>query len=86
VAGAEMTQPLDGTIGSLVRRLDVLRVECPRCNRSGRYSVAKLVNELGPGYLLTAWLSELTRDCPNKQQTGVTRASDAIMPDLIGLR
>jgi hypothetical protein len=77
-----MTCPLDGTLGSLVGRLDVLRVECWECRRSGRYSVAKLVGELGPGYRLTDWLSERTRDCPNKQQTGVTRACGAIMPDL----
>ena len=81
-----MTRPFDGTIGSLVGRLEVLRVECPRCDRLERYSVAKLVDGLGPGHLLTAWLSERTRDCPNKQQTGVTRACDAIMPDLVGLR
>jgi hypothetical protein len=63
-----------------------LRVECARCNRSGRYSVAKLVAERGPDAKLTDWLSECTRDCPQKNQAGVVRACDAIMPDLIGLR
>jgi hypothetical protein len=46
----EMTRPPDGTIGSLVGRLDVLRIECPTCGRFGRYHVAKLVEELGPRY------------------------------------
>jgi hypothetical protein len=81
-----MPRPLDGTIGSLVGRLDLLRVECWQCRRFGRYHVAKLVEEHGPGYRLTNWLSERTRDCPNKQQTGVMRACDAVMPDLSGLR
>jgi hypothetical protein len=79
-------QPLDGTIGSLVGRLDVLRLECPTCGRFGRYPIGKLVDQLGAGYCLTDWLHERTRDCPNKQQTGVTRACGAIMPDLSGLR
>jgi hypothetical protein len=29
--GAEMTGPLDGTLGSLVGRLDLLRLECQQC-------------------------------------------------------
>jgi hypothetical protein len=79
-------RPLDGTIGSLVGRLDVLRIECRSCGRFGRYHVAKLVAELGPGFRLTQWLRERTRDCPNKQANGVTRACDAIIPDLLKLR
>jgi hypothetical protein len=42
--------PSDGTIGGLIGRLDVLRVECPTCGRQGRYHVARLLEELGgPG-------------------------------------
>jgi hypothetical protein len=29
--------PSDGTIGGLVGNLDVLRIECPKCGRQGRY-------------------------------------------------
>ena len=47
--------PSDGTIGGLVGKLDVLRVECPTCGRQGRYHVARLLEELGPGYRLTNW-------------------------------
>jgi hypothetical protein len=78
-----MSEP--GTIGYLIGKLDVLRVECAQCNRAGRYSVSKLVTERGPNARLTDWLSERTRDCPQKNQAGVVRACDAIMPDLIGL-
>jgi hypothetical protein len=28
--------PSDGTIGYLVGKLDMLRIECPRCDRQGR--------------------------------------------------
>jgi hypothetical protein len=80
-----MTGPLDGTIGSLVGRLDVLRVECQQCGRFGRYTVAKLIAQHGASYRLTDWLHAMTRDSPNKQPTGVTRACHAVMPDLAGL-
>jgi hypothetical protein len=42
----------DGTIGGLVGKLDVLRVECATCGRQGRYHVARLLDELGSGYRL----------------------------------
>jgi hypothetical protein len=44
--------PSDGTIGGLVGKLAVLRVECPTCGRQGRYHVVRLLEELGPGYRL----------------------------------
>jgi hypothetical protein len=77
--------PLDGTIDGLAGMLDVLRVECPTCGRHGRYHVARLIEEFGPWYRLTDWLSERTRDCPQKNQPGVTRACGAVMPDLVKL-
>jgi hypothetical protein len=52
--------PSDGTIGGLVGRLDVLRVECPTCGRQGRYHVARLLKELGADARLTDWLHERT--------------------------
>jgi hypothetical protein len=77
--------PSDGTIGGLVGRLDVLRIECPTCGRQGRYRVARILKELGPDYRLTDWLGARTADCPQKNQAGVTRASGAVMPDLVDL-
>jgi hypothetical protein len=58
--------PSDGTIGGLVGKLPVLRIECPMCGRRGRYYVARLVAEFGPSYRLTDWLHERTADCPQK--------------------
>jgi hypothetical protein len=49
--------PSDGTIGGLVGKLDMLRLESPTCGRQGRYHVARLLDELGSGYRLTDWLS-----------------------------
>jgi hypothetical protein len=77
--------PFDGTIGYLVGKLYVLRLECPKCGRQGRYPVARLLAELGPGGRLTDWLHERTADCPQKDPTGPTRACGAVMPDLLDL-
>jgi hypothetical protein len=78
--------PLDGTIGGLVGSLEVLRIECPTCGRQGRYHVARLVEGLGRDARLTDFLHALTRDCPQKNQPGLTRACGAVMPDLARLR
>jgi hypothetical protein len=75
----------DGTIGGLVGKLGVLRVECPTCGRQGRYHVSRLLAELGPAARRTDWLHGRTADCPQKNQAGVTRACGAIMPDLVDL-
>jgi hypothetical protein len=39
--------PSSGTIGGLVGKLDVLRIECRTCGQQGRYHVARLLSELG---------------------------------------
>jgi hypothetical protein len=69
----------DGSLtpADLVGKLDTLRVACTKCDRVGRYPVAKLVERLGPDAKLTDWLSEITADCPRKRnQCG------ALCPDL----
>ena len=78
---------LDGaiTFSDLVGRLTVLRVDCDRCGRHGRYLVDKLVYDHGADAKLTEWFSNLTEDCPQKKEPGVVRACDAVMPDLQGL-
>jgi len=37
--------PRDGAIifGDLIGKLDMLRIECPKCGRSGRYRLADLI-------------------------------------------
>ena len=72
--------PSEGTIGNLVGKLDVLRIECFECDRFDCYPVAKLIEQLGPDYRLTDWLSEHTRDCSRKNQAGVARACGASCP------
>jgi hypothetical protein len=51
--------PSDGTIGGVVGKLLVLRVECPTCGRQGRYHVARLLAEFGPPYVRAVFGKEL---------------------------
>jgi hypothetical protein len=41
--------PRDGSLTprDLVEKLDVLRVECDKCGRSGRYRVLRLAEQIG---------------------------------------
>ena len=61
----------DGSLtpADLVGKLDVLRVACTKCDRVGRYPVAKLVERLGPDAKLTDWLTEITADCRASAKT-----------------
>ena len=77
--------PSDGTVGGLVGKLDVRRIECLTCGRQGRYLVARLLDELGPATRLTDWLNERTADCPQRDPAGPTRACGAVMPNLVDL-
>jgi len=63
----------------------VLRVDCDRCNRHGRYPVAKLIKDHGGDAKLGEWFSKLTKDCPQKKRPGVVGVCDATMPDLRGV-
>ena len=47
------------TFGDIEGKLDVLRVECTRCPRKGRYSVARLIAQHGRRGNMTKWLGDL---------------------------
>jgi hypothetical protein len=49
---------------SLIGKLDVLYVHCPKCSRAGRYRVQHLVEERGRSARVIDWLDEITADCP----------------------
>jgi hypothetical protein len=61
--------PREGAIifGDIVGKLDVLRVECDKCGRAGRYHVDWLVERYGLDAKLFEWSDEITTDCPRKQ-------------------
>jgi hypothetical protein len=44
----------------------VLRVECTRCDRKGRYHVHKLIEKHGRRGNLMVWREMLNADCPRR--------------------
>jgi hypothetical protein len=52
--------------GDIEGKLDVLRVECTKCDRKGRYHVHKLIERHGRKGNLSTWMSDLKSDCPNR--------------------
>ena len=59
----------------------MLRV-ADKCGRSGRYRVLRLAVQIGWDGKLTDWLYDLTRDCPRKQNPGLSEPCGAKCPDL----
>jgi hypothetical protein len=72
--------PREGAIifGDLIGKLALLRIECPKCGRVGRYRVADLVARYGPDEKLFAFTDDVTANCKRR------RAHSAVRRDLPG--
>jgi hypothetical protein len=76
--------PRDGSLTprDFIDKLAVLRVECDKCGRSGRYRVTTLAKTIGWDGRLTDWLYDLTKDCPRKCSPSLSEPCGAHCPDL----
>jgi hypothetical protein len=76
--------PRDGAIifSDLTGKLDVLRVECPKCGRSGRYRLADLLMRYGRNEKVSAFTDDITANCARKQARSDSDPCGAICPDL----
>jgi hypothetical protein len=76
--------PGEGAIifADLIGKLDVLRIECAKCGRSGRYRVGRLVQRYGRQAKLFDWSDDLTADCPRKVAGNAADPCGALCPDL----
>jgi len=76
--------PRDGAIifSDLVGKLDVLRIECAECGRSGKYRLARLIARYGRDEKLFTWTDEITANRPRKQARSDSDPCGAICPDL----
>jgi hypothetical protein len=63
-------------------KLDMLRVECTRCPRAGRYTVAKLIAAHGRLANVANWAWELKQDCPRHNADLLSDRCDLICLDL----
>jgi hypothetical protein len=52
--------------GHIEGKLDVLRVECTKCDRKGRYHVHKLIEKYGHMGNQMKWREMLNADCPKR--------------------
>jgi hypothetical protein len=68
--------------GDIEGKLDVLRVECTRCDRKGRYSVANLITKHDRRGNMSKWVSDLKGDCPKRNAHQLHERCDLICPDL----
>jgi hypothetical protein len=64
------------------QKLDVLRVECTKCPRKGRYSVPRLIEKYGRKANMMKWKEQLNGDCPKRDAPQMHDRSDLICPDL----
>ena len=69
------------TFGDIEGKLDVLRVECTRCDRKGRYNAAKLIAKHGRAGNLMTWKEQLHADCP-RPDARINDRCDLVCPDL----
>jgi hypothetical protein len=60
----------------------VLRVACDKCERKGRYAVARLIEQRTQYGKVIDWLAEITADCPKKQAGNMSDQCAARCPDL----
>jgi hypothetical protein len=77
-----MSRPIGTTFADLLGRLTVVRVECSKCGRFGRYPLHNLIDRHGGKGTVIEWLARLTADCPRKQSPGMSDRCHARCPDL----
>jgi hypothetical protein len=65
--------------GDIEDKLDLLRVECTKCARKGRYSVRRLI---GRKANMMKWREQLNGDCPRRDAQGLHERCDLTCPDL----
>ena len=55
------------TFGDIAGKLRMLQIECTRCARRKRYSVAKLIAQHGHSGNMSKWVSDVRGDCPEPE-------------------
>ena len=60
----------------------MLRVECSKCARKGRYQVHKLIAKYGRNGNMMKWREQLNSDCPRRDAHSIQERCDLICPDL----
>ncbi len=72
------------SLADIVARIDRLEIRCTRCDRAGRYRVARLIEQHGKAMLLPDLRMELAKDCDHAGGHDFDRC-DVFFPQLIDL-
>ena len=70
------------TFGDLIGKVRIVVVKCPKCNRTGRYALRRLIEQHGRDCTILEWLDGLTTDCPRKRAASVSDQCHARCPEL----
>jgi hypothetical protein len=68
------------TFGDIAGKLHMLQIECTRCARKGRYSVAKLLAQHGHRGNMSKGVSDLRGDCHKTERRSPARALRSDLP------
>ena len=60
----------------------MLRVECRKCTRKGRYQLRKLIAKYGRRGNMMKWRKQRNGDCPKRDAHSLRERCDLICPDL----
>jgi hypothetical protein len=77
-----MPPPIGTTFANLLGKLTVLRVECSKCGRFGRYPLHRLMDRYTGNGTILEWLDALTADCPRKRSASISDQCHARCPEL----
>jgi hypothetical protein len=64
-------------------KLPMLRIECAKCGRAGRYRMDRLIAEYGIDGTLLDFRGKMTADCPRRINFKIDDVCAAEMPDLL---
>ena len=73
------------TLSELHGKLDLLEIKCHRCDRRGRASLARLIEEHGADTGLPDLWESLAGDCPNARTTALNSRCAIYYPQLPAL-
>lgn len=79
-----MKRPGAVSLAEVAAKATHLDVACTRCDRRGRYLLARLVAHLGPDYPMTDLGAELA-NCPNRNATSHAARCDVYFPGLVAI-
>jgi len=70
------------TLGEVARRAETLEVACGRCDRRGRYNLARLVERHGAAKGLPDLRDVLAADCPRQKAQSIYDLCRVHYPEL----